>query len=73
MPPRATTRYAFLPPRRPADPLSVYLKVGRLELADQGVGIVDDRLLLGRALAGLGEERAEARGVEVGYRVFRGG
>ena len=38
---------------------------------DQRVGVGGDRLLLGRALSGLGQERAEARGVQVRDRVLR--
>src|SRR5205807_6602489 len=40
--------------------------LGAPELVDQGIGMLDHRLLRSVALAWLGEERAEARRVQVG-------
>ena len=45
--------------------------IGFAQLGDQRVGVVDDRLLFGRARLRLGEERAETRGVEVRHGVAR--
>jgi hypothetical protein len=45
--------------------------LGAPELVDQSVGVLDYRLLRSAALAGLGEERAEARRVQMGDRLER--
>src|SRR6266850_4480631 len=45
--------------------------LGAPELVDQGVGMLDHRLLRSAVLAGLREERAEARRVEMWHRLER--
>ena len=45
--------------------------IGALELIDQRIGVLDDRLLLDTALARLGQECAEAFGVEMRHHFFR--
>jgi hypothetical protein len=47
----------------------ITIGVGLAQFGDQGVGEIDDRLLLGAALFGLGQEGHEAGAVQVGHRV----